>query len=339
MREGMRIHIVHSVKGGSGKTAYSLFKAIELAKQQEGSNPKVLYFDADFKGTAIKPLIYGKDEEEFNSIQNGFFYVGSDEPVKECRDYLVGRFLFKKKFIVHTLNDYLDQKTYNLLDILVEGGFQGYDDVESHEEISENGLVAALDFVFSSSFSNRKTMFSSDMDGNEIEQLGLGVYYKRIVSLFGEIYECGYTDVVLDMMPGEDSYSKELLRAINKLKEDDKKDISVYFYAITTNDLTHIDAEFDAMVYRLRTRGKWMPYEKYIMVFNNQREKEFDSNIDLYCKKLKELLIKRGADNLDKVFYTSCQYHELYYKFCRDMQAKTFDYELGDMMKSLVEVE
>lgn len=336
----MKFHIVHSVKGGSGKTTYSLLKAIDLATPTEKHpHPKVLYFDADFKGTAIKTLIYGKDVTAFSSIQNLHFYDDIVMKSGQGISYMQGKFVFKKEYVANTLNDYLHKKETNLTDVLVKGGFEGVICTEEHEDSSEDGLIANLDFVFSSPFSEQKSMFSCASDRNELEQLDLGIYYKRMQKLFGEIKSCGYTDVVLDMMPGEDNYSKELLRVINEFNTCDKKgEVQVYFYAITTNDLTHIDAEFEAMAYRLRTRSKWKPYEKYIIVFNRLRDDEFLASLETCCTQLKEMLEARNKDVLDRVFYTSCKYHHSYYEFCRKSEQKEFDYSLEEKIEKLLEV-
>lgn len=87
-KDKITIHIVNSVKGGCGKTAFSLFKAMELAKKdridyfnavtredrdeinhlERRKNAPVIWMDADFKGTATKVLFYGENEQAFKLI-------------------------------------------------------------------------------------------------------------------------------------------------------------------------------------------------------------------------------------------------------------------------------
>ena len=119
----LKVHIVHSVKGGSGKTAFSLFKAMTLAngkKEKYADKASVLYLDADFKGTAVKTLIYGKDATEFRSINR------DGDCLKRTQGHILlkdtprpqARLAFFKEYQDKTLNDYLKGYATNIYVIL-----------------------------------------------------------------------------------------------------------------------------------------------------------------------------------------------------------------------------
>ena len=85
-----KIHIVHSVKGGCGKTTFSLFKSIRLSTEyvDEGlgrdQKNRVLYIDCDFRGSALKVYLFGPDLnpkflEHINSDEFTWLKIGSDD--------------------------------------------------------------------------------------------------------------------------------------------------------------------------------------------------------------------------------------------------------------------
>lgn len=349
----MRIHIVHSVKGGSGKTAYSLLKSINLAKVSEkekaDSNQKqVLYLDADFKGTAIKTLIYGKGPTEFEGFKDE--HMPSDYLMSSqvCTvDFLSGSFVFDNEYVENTLNDYLIASNMHIHDIIVKGGFCGYSKGGSHSMVDsvaelgmpDSGLIGKIDFIFSSPNVESKNLFLHGSDGVEMPELAIGIYAKKMRRLFDEIKASGYTDIVIDMLPGEDEYSHELLKIINE--ENRNKNVCVYFYSITTIDLTHIDAEYEDLAYMLRPKSNRQPYDRYIVVFNELQKDEFtwsettNDIIEKYRDDLREKLENRRSTYLNRVFYTRCAFKQTYYEFCRKAKKRGFEYLLEEKLSDI----
>ena len=97
----IQIHVVHSVKGGCGKTAFSLFRALELSSecrksQMENSNIEygnqvpVIWLDADFKGSASRVLFYAETQQEDVYKRQG---KERAEKTQEKCDKLSSRFL------------------------------------------------------------------------------------------------------------------------------------------------------------------------------------------------------------------------------------------------------
>lgn len=327
--EKVTFHVVHSVKGGSGKTTFSLLKGIDLAKYNDECTRKVLYLDADFKGTAIKTLLYGKDKSTFSSMHEEN-HLNKYIAKRAKTGHLKGGFVFDELYVEETLNDYLVETKVTINNILVQGGFLG----TKERELVEEELIGELDFIFSSPKGEQKSLFMHDLEGMENPGLALGLYTKRMRKLLKEVIASGYTDIVIDMLPGEDDYSHELLKLLNELNK--KDNISIFFYAITTNDLTHIDAEFEELACKLRKKSKWLPYEKYIVVFNKLRENEFSGGIDRHCKKLKMELQEKKCTYLERVYSTMCEYQKSYYEFCREWEQKDFGYSLGSEMVQLI---
>lgn len=331
----LRVHIVHSVKGGSGKTAFSLFKAMTIANYENdrfADKANVLYMDADFKGTAIKTLIYGKNESEFRSLNGEGDYIKA----KNRRTLFEGiqspkaSLTFFRQYQDNTLNDYLKGYVTNICDILVNGGILGQTLKDGETQLKEDGseerLEARLDFIFSSPNIEKKKWFQYGGNERSTPEINLGLCISKMKKLLEQILECKYQDLVIDMPPGNDEYSNALLDIISEWAQ--KKKVEVYFYAITTNDLTHINAEYEKFLDVMANSSENKHFERYIMIYNELRENEFSSaKLEIQRKALDEIL--KNTTNRNKIYYVKCKYREDYYKFCREAEQKNFEYRLN----------
>ena len=130
-QDEIQIHIVNSVKGGCGKTAFSLFTALDLAYQDREENLKnikdaaIIWIDADFRGTASKTLFYGETEQEFNVMQKGctiedlqtrYSNLFEVNPLK-----VKNQLCFDSKYVEYTINDYLRGDISDLDKMIVHG--------------------------------------------------------------------------------------------------------------------------------------------------------------------------------------------------------------------------
>lgn len=319
----INIYIVHSVKGGCGKTAYSLFKAVTTAcdsVDKEKNKANVLYLDADFKGTSTKTLIYGKNEGTFETIKGD----------KNLENYKIGNtsirpdigFIFEKKYNPNTLNDFLKGKSYYIHDIIVHGGIFECEKMEMgtviESEIPNGGILdAKIDFIFSSPDAKEKEMFRCHGNNNS-NMLSIALCADRVKSLMEQIIVMNqYTDIIIDMPPGDDEYSDILIEKLQELKRNDK--INLYLYMITTNDLGHLETAIDALQQCLLRRPNNPDYDQYCMVYNEFRQGEFKEDVLVQRnERFAKILNEAGMPNLDKLYYTVCKFREDYYQYCRE---------------------
>lgn len=334
--EVLNVHIIHSVKGGSGKTAFSLFKVMTLANCKERKlrdKADVLYLDADFKGTAIKSLIYGKNASAFESL-NQDRYLSAELGNLELSSTMSpsARLIFDRHYQDMTFNDYLKGHASGMDDILVKGGILGEDLKDKDVIIKEAELEARVDFIFSSPRMEKKKWLQYGGRKQSTPEINLGLCMAKLKKLFNQILDCGYQDLVIDMPPGNDEYSNAVLDVISDYKQEDK--VKVYFYTITTNDLTHISAEYEKFADVVRNLEDGPSFDKYVMVFNELRQDEFpDNKINLKREQLKNEMTNNS--NCNKVYYTKCSYVHSYYLFCRDEHLVRFSYKLGEEEKKL----
>lgn len=310
MNDKVKVYLVHSVKGGSGKSAFSLFKAMTLAVQNKESEKKVsvLYFDADFKGTATKTLLYGKDDAAFRALN----HVSLEELQGEGHTSLspsIAGLAFAQKFQYNNLNDFFKKHISDYKDMIVNGGV--YCDVGE-----SNTLIAYLDFIFSSPCAQEKLFFQYENDDRVLPLLNIGWYRLRIQQLLKQIIESNeYQHIVIDMPPGEDEYSRELVKVLEVMYAENS--IELYWYSITTNDKGHLDSEYEDLLEKMRTNKMHKAYDRYVMVYNELKESEF-ADVEAKCRTLQDELNKIGSESIAHVFYLKNTYRKEYYDFCRE---------------------
>lgn len=340
----IRFHIVHSVKGGCGKTAFSLFKAMELAgRAADESCARVLLLDADFKGSGLKTLIYAKDGGTYNTFK-GAKTSATVEKINSIKDkYKNGQklsqnsLIFREEYQEGNLNDYVSEKCETLSEIITEGAVIAPSD--NDDEIGFNGYA---DFIFCSPKDEDRTLFRY-IDGNRPE-LSVGKFRLRIRKLLKEICFWGaddgeasrkkkdegrYRDVVMDMPPGYDEYSGIMLEILRKFVRDRKEKDELYYYVVTTGDRSHLDAAREVVKSALEDSAKEERYTKVYAVFNETHVDEYKGDeggtdgADAVIKSFMEEL-KEDKSRVEPII---CMYQKEYFDFCRDDMRNPFVYK------------
>lgn len=327
---GKTFHVVHSIKGGCGKTAFSLFKALELAKKARvndkvGDKARVLLLDADFRGTGLQVLVYAKDEETFK--KNGAVRLGQLEKyigslvVKDIGN----SFLFREEYQYNSLNDFLSGRCSKLSEIVTESGVvvpkvvskvkPNLDRVANIEAF--NGY---LDFVFCSPDLQERQRFS--YQGKNQPALSAGRFRVRMKVLLKEILNRSqYQDIVIDMPAGYDEYSDVLMEILREFCYGNK-DTKIFYYTVSTADKSHLDAMREDVIGAVIADPIYGNYDAVYAVLSETSENEFEDVIVQQCKK--EICDSIG----DRIQFIKNCFQKEYYEFCRGKLMEYFTYEL-----------
>ena len=339
-KQSLKINLVHSVKGGCGKTAFSLFKAMSCAHDSEKDSAEVLYFDADFKGTSIKTLIYGSDEETFLSVNTDAW--NNATPHDHSKKGIYEKLKFRDFYNPDTLNDFIEEYQKNYVDVVQHGAIIPV--FEKSEEINDSGEVinSYIDFLFSSPKAKDKLLYEYEAESFTSQKLTQGRFKARVRELLDQIYvygsnaDCTYKDIVIDMPPGEDAYSKTLISTLKEWtrgvnKKDSARKIELYYYAVTTNDRGHIWAEASNLAAMLHSPSKGSEFEEIIIVMNELRDEEFkESYIGTVLTTLRKQLSDIQASLEKKIFYCKNSYSDRYYQYCRENNIDAIKYAISD---------
>lgn len=335
-RKSLKIHLVHSVKGGCGKTAFSLFKAMSCAHDSEKDSAEVLYFDADFKGTSIKTLIYGSDKETFLSVNTDAW--NNETRHDHSINGIYEKLQFKDCYNPNTLNDFIEEYQKNYVDIVQHGAIIPVFENSEEIDVSLKVINSYIDFLFSSSKAEDKSLYEYEAGSFTSQKLTQGCFKSRIRKLLEQIYDYDstYKDIVIDMPPGEEAYSKTLISTLKEWAKDVNKKgkkgkIELYYYAVTTNDRGHIWAEASNLAAMLHSPSKGSEFEEIIIVMNELRDKEFkESYIGTVLTTLRKQLSDIQASLEKKIFYCKNSYSDRYYQYCRENNIDAIKYVISD---------
>lgn len=340
----IQVHVVSSVKGGCGKTAFSLFKALDLAYDARNSNKEnkevsVVWIDADFRGTASKVLFYGKNEKDFKSmyVDKNIEKILRENP--DIFDATISRnnqLVFSKEYVKFTINDYLRERIQETDKMLV----RGYAIQLGKESKSINGII---DFIFSSPQEEDKKIFGY---GTGIPTVEIGRFTYRMEKLLYKLAETGkmktraagseqdrvhrYRHIVIDMPPGDDAYSEALRSVVLRLVKEREKEIALHSYFVSTNDRGHLYALYDKLKDVLRKESD--SQGKIYAVLNELQKSEFDENGDSLKNAKQEI---GEMDNMGRVQIFVNEFSAEYYHFCRAEadKAKEFSYTIKEIGK------
>lgn len=363
----MQIHIVSSVKGGCGKTAFSLFKSLKVASEMRKRNlsnkrAEVLWIDADFRGTASRTLFYSKDEEQFKLMHSRNTIDKLEEKNPSLFDesplFTQNILCYGKEFVPYTINDYLREDIQGLEKMIVHGyayneqkvgGGPAGDEADIKECI--NGMV---DFIFSSGAAADKRLFNYGSGLLPTIEIGRFTYLMRTMLMrvcekgktktkaAGEKNdrELNYKHIVIDMPPGDDAYSNALLETIRELaqkRKEDKDEIEIHLYVLTTSDRGHMDATLESVQDTCERLLRHKHEENIHIIQSEIRSGEFDpgnefqNQIDEYLDKInrfRDTIHKRFPGENINIDLSVCKFQKEYYAFCRDIVRGGFTYSI-----------
>lgn len=275
-KEEINVHIIHSMKGGCGKSTCALFKALQIAQRRgiEDRKAHVLFLDADFKGSAMTEILFhsrslsgpaedslGKREQEQKLHERKQVQKLHELELKFGDRMTQGTGVQHQLAIPDnfdnyiTISDYLrDSSRCSISDIICRScSYQptGKDQTRTGDNDStDNSLPPEqgyaingyVDFILSSADSESKDWFRHTQG-----KIAAGVYSYRMDALLRNLLIRGvvnqerigdYSDIVIDMPPGYDEYSDILLELLRKIAEEDEK-LKLHYYAVTTEDIGH----------------------------------------------------------------------------------------------------
>lgn len=274
--EEINVHIIHSMKGGCGKSTCALFKALQIAQRRGIKDRKahVLFLDADFKGSAMTEILFhsrnlsgqaedspGKREQEQKSHEREQVQKLHELEIKFGKGMPQGTGVQHQLAIPDNFDDYItisdylrDSSRCSISDIICRscsyqpiekdqtkaGANDSIDD--SLPPVQGYSINGYIDFILSSADSESKDWFRHTQG-----KIAAGVYSYRMDALLRNLLIRGvvnqerigdYWDIVIDMPPGYDEYSDILLELLRRIAKEDEK-LKLHYYAVTTEDIGH----------------------------------------------------------------------------------------------------
>lgn len=235
----MDFYLIHSIKGGCGKTTIALRTASQLAMRDDR---KICLLDVDFKGTGLSHLLLGD--------AYGDAYAGVEE--KES-------FIYWNQCFSDPAVEFAEQM---LIDVKDEKNVGGSNEARLQIAVSDPKQVERDKFIGS----------TSPTDGLAVN---IGIFRFKLLEVIKKLEDWGYTDVVLDLPPSFDEYTKGIFQEFFSKDSRDgaflrKLGKRVILYLVTSYDRSHFLSTKDFLVdYAKRPRHRHKPADHLRIIFND----------------------------------------------------------------------
>lgn len=244
----MKFFIVDSVKGGCGKTALAIHKALELASKN--AENKVCIIDMDLLGTSIEAFL-------------GISYCSSLNPkVHYLSDMFLTRSSIKTENYVRNLIFSENDRS------IVEGeNFDKKDMQETTQDINGQKLLK-IGAVFSSPLEVDKRLFKPNIATHYVHHVDYNFFARKIEMLFERLE--GYTHIVIDMPPNSDPYTDSIFDLLLRRNRNNIEYVELLL--ISTWDRSHCAANFEWLNDKLQGADQnWHLFDQITLVFNDNR--------------------------------------------------------------------
>lgn len=317
------IHMVRSVKGGSGKTAFALRTVVSTCQEKNRDKfKKVLYIDADVHASETHTMLFNKFNSNYEHARNkAFFFDFVMEDIAKKRGDIVGN-LGEPDEEVHFLNTYIHpyKGFYSKLeDILRTANLKQVQELFGTDKKWELKKTEseAISFIFSDPSEDGRDVFGNIFQSSGRSAVGVGSYVAKMKNLLNYVLdECrGFTDIVVDMPPGSDTFSEHFA---NLLIETAGFNHTLNIYYVTNDDKGHIISSVNAATAHLH-QMKNAYIDDICLVCNKGRESEdskdtvFDTERNELINRL-NLICKKGIFELDRLSYKLFYKDMLYYE-------------------------
>lgn len=351
----INVHIMHSMKGGCGKSTCALFKTLQIAHEQ-GIGDKcahVLFMDADFKGSAMTEILFHRR----HSSDEGQVLPEEWEKVQKLQELggrvMKGRGMQHKMAIPDnfdsyiTLSDYLkDSSQCSIDDVICRScsyeteekaqTTSGSEDaeIENTADLKQKDFVNGyVDFILSSASSKSKNWFRHKQG-----KIAAGVYSYRMDILLRNIlnrevvnaeHRGIYSDIVIDMPPGYDEYSDILLDLLRDIAEKNEN-LKLHYYAITTEDIGHKALTKDNVQRIISDKTKCKPFFSVNLVLSAVSSTDF-LRLNGDERKIYQSWIEVDGNPNGKTYVN--EYSESYHQFCRNGNIGKFEQDIKKVLK------
>lgn len=297
-------NIIDSVKGGCGKTTFSLMLSLLLddryKENRNNDESNVCLIDMDIQGSALLYLLFGgnyfQDEKEWNAfkfLNDRIVAVGDTR--EETEEYM-HRFRFKDK---------------------VEDEKKADEETEKRER-SEPGI----DVVFSDPRPKIKKKYRSLSNQNYSPEVLYSTYRMGLANMLSKLSEEKpylHQYVNFDMPPNSDAYSDSVYDVLLKkeytiMKEDDVCNL----FLLQTLDKGQIRATLDYFD-ELSSSENFQMINKIFFVFNDWLD--YEEGKDLFDEAVSDVKENVKSCQLaneirDNIYFVGLNFNKKYYRLC-----------------------
>lgn len=240
--------IIHSVKGGCGKSSVSLFTGLLLSMEEKNS----IIIDCDLSASATHKLYAPSNGGDENTIQ-----------------------LMDKKIKDNALNEYLRGDVVDIDDIINPIRFNW--NIDKNTDIPKN---MELDYIFAHSENSKLSDFRFNIGSNRANNMPIGQFNNKFKELLSIIKASkNYKHVIFDLAASSNEYSYIIYKYLLELHNEKNK---MFLVLVTTSDRSHLEETTQYLKEVIAGTTEKRRFDKVIVIINSLiiYDKEVNKNND-----------------------------------------------------------
>lgn len=302
---GKNYFIIHSIKGGCGKSSVSLFTGLLLSMKEKNT----IIVDCDLSASATHKLYAPTDGGSENNIK-----------------------LMNMKLKDYALNELLRGDVIDIDDIInsiyfnwnLKGGLEKPNNME-------------LDYIFAHSEKSKLSDFRFNVGANRANNIPIGLFNNKFDELLSLIkVDERYQNVIFDLAASSNEYSYIIYRHLLELHDDKNK---MYLVLVTTSDRAHLE---ETMQYlkevAIGTTDK-PRFDNIIIIINSLANYAGESAYKECCDKINQMITKAKLGDTEYLKYVHLPFQESYFELTHSSNMKALnDLDMTGYLEVLDEI-
>lgn len=298
---GKNYYLIHSIKGGCGKSAIALFNALSLSESNKNYN-KTLIVDMDLAASATHKLY---DFVAYSKPENLQTEEGPE---------IINHNINDDRF---SLNEFLNNEVCDIDNLINTIEYKWN---KKNEDIF---IKSKIDYIFANSVTSNPGRFRYNAGNTSTNYLDIGEFRKMSSYFLNLINDKDYNHYIFDMPASSNEYSYFIFQQLYELK---RKDVNnkLYLFLVTTDDKAHLETTKKYLIDIFEGKSKAPRYDKIFVIineiisFDEKKEKRDKIKLDfenfINEKKLKDIF------EITNLIFN--EFQESYYYFTHDEELK-----------------
>lgn len=290
----MEICLIHSIKGGCGKSTVALTLASQLAAARDGKSNKVCLLDMDFKSTGLENLIVNKPNTNGEMVSKA-----ADRPFVKNGDLHIWRGKNDFFYWNECFTDASKAFSHNALTQLRWG---------------TNGQQFDLDILFSNPKQAAKNLFVKSYASIDGANVSVGLFQYTFRNILEWLLNEKYDYVIMDLPPSFDDYTSTIYSTLLDVREGFVKkrgSVNAYLLLISTFDITHLTSTAEYMRKLLKQdSARRIEFKHIVFILNDITNMANEKSVPI------EMIIEAAKGICEKIIHGDVVLSKSAYDYC-----------------------
>lgn len=238
-------YLIHSIKGGCGKSAVALLDALWLSNKNKENN-KTLIIDMDLAASATHKLY------DFKAFSKPDTSETIEQPqIINC----------SANNCKYSLNEFLNGEVCDIGNTINSIKYTW------NKKNDSTPITSKIDYIFANSKTSNPGRFRYNAGNTSSNYLDIGEFRKMSYYFLTLINEADYNHYVFDMPASSNEYSYFIFQQLYELRKKDNNN-ELFLFLVTTDDKAHLETTKKYLLDIFEGKSKAPRYKKIYVIIN-----------------------------------------------------------------------